>query len=78
MAAATGFDGSRGFATWSLHKQQWLQELSALIPLDVQLEHYAGVRTPTVRRGIMESSEVAYRKNGARGAYARHDNSARS
>ncbi len=69
MAAVTGFDDDGGFTTWRKHDAAWHRELAALIPLEVDLEFYAGVRTPTIHQGVNAAGVLAYRKRGARGAY---------
>jgi predicted nucleotidyltransferase len=57
-----GSDESNGLATWMFEKAAWKEELQELIPHKVQLERYHEDQTPTVRKGIAQSSKLVYEK----------------
>lgn len=57
-----GSDESGGRATWMFEKAAWKEELQALIPHKVQLERYHENQTPTVGRGLTQSSRLIYEK----------------
>lgn len=61
-SAFSDSDESEGIATWMFEAKAWRQELQALIPLKVQLERYHPKQTPTVHKGIEQSSQVVYEK----------------
>ena len=55
-------DESGGLATWIFETKGWKEELEKLIPLKVQLERYHPDQTPTVKKGLTQSSKLAYEK----------------
>lgn len=55
-------DESGGIATWMHEAKEWRKELSKLIPLEIQIEHHAGEETPTIAKGLRESSIKVYEK----------------
>ncbi len=52
-------------ATWICEKRGLEERLSKLIPYSLQMEHLEGEETPTVLRGINESSILVYEKVGS-------------
>jgi uncharacterized protein len=61
-AVFRGADGSGGLATWMFETKEWKEELEKLIPLKVQLERYHPDQTPTVGKGLAQSSQLVYEK----------------
>ncbi|MFZ5523842.1 MAG: nucleotidyltransferase family protein [Pseudomonadota bacterium] len=57
-----GVDESGGLATWMFETKVWKEELEKIIPLKVQLERYHPVQTPTVGKGLAQSSQLVYEK----------------
>jgi predicted nucleotidyltransferase len=57
-----GTDESGGLATWMFETKGWKEELEKLIPLKIQLERYHPDQTPTVGKGLAQSSELVYEK----------------
>ncbi|PTT33675.1 nucleotidyltransferase domain-containing protein [Acidovorax sp. HMWF018] len=58
-----GSDESGGLATWMAETNGWAHELSALTGFQVQLEQFIDeIQTPTIARGLQESSLMAYDK----------------
>ena len=62
LSAAKGADDSGGFATWSFNTDGWLQELEQLLGLKVDMQHFAGDQTPTIKNGLERSSVLVYSK----------------
>lgn len=62
LEALEGTDESGGLATWMFETKGWKEELECLIPLKVQLERYHPDQTPTVGKGLAESSQIVYEK----------------
>ncbi len=62
MSAADGVDDSGGLATWMFETDGWENELEALLPFKVDLEQFRGSDTPTIQKGIDQSSILVYRK----------------
>jgi predicted nucleotidyltransferase len=61
-AVFRGVDDSDGLATWIFETNGWKAELEKLIPLKVQLERYHPDQTPTVKKGLTQSSQLVYEK----------------
>lgn len=57
-----GDDSDAGIATWMFEAPKWREEISKIIPLELQLEHYAGKKTPIISKGLQESTIVLYEK----------------
>ena len=57
-----GTDESGGLTTWISENRKWKQELEGRLPYSVQLELYEGSQTPTVQKGVSESSVVVYER----------------
>jgi len=60
--AFRGSDESGGHATWMFEAPAWREELEHLIPLKLQLERYHPEQTPTIGKGLLESSQLVYEK----------------
>lgn len=55
-------DESGGLDTWIHAKQRWKEELQTLIPNKVQLELWSQNMTPTIDKGLAQSSQLVYDK----------------
>jgi predicted nucleotidyltransferase len=55
-------DESGGLTTWIHGNRKWKQELEGMLSYTVQLEFYEGNKTPTIHKGLSESSVIVYEK----------------
>lgn len=62
VALIANLDESGGLATWMHYSDQWSQELNKAIPYEVQLEWDAGNKTPIIKKGLAEGSQLVYEK----------------
>lgn len=62
VALIANLDESGGLATWMHYSDLWSKELNKAIPYEVQLEWDAGNGTPTIKKGLVEGSQLVYEK----------------
>lgn len=62
----TGRGDPRGVDTWTSETPNWIEELQALIPIKVDLQHYLGDETPVIKEALRRSHVLAYDKPGKR------------
>jgi predicted nucleotidyltransferase len=60
--AFRGIDDSNGLATWMFETKGWKDELEQFIPLKVQLERFHPEQTPTIGKGLAQTSQLVYEK----------------
>lgn len=61
-AVFQGSDESGGLATWMFETKAWKAEIEKLLPFPVQLERFREEQTPTIRKGLAQSSHLVYEK----------------
>ena len=62
LSAANGCDDSGGFATWCFDTKGWREELEQIAGHTVDMQHFAGDETPTIKGGLEQASELIYIK----------------
>lgn len=63
MSATVVVDGSGGFATWTFETAGWPDELSVLLPFEVDVEQYREEDTPMIHQGLTRPGELVYTKS---------------
>lgn len=60
--ALRSVDESGGLTVWMDENRKRKQELESVLHYTIQLELYEGQNTPTIQKGVLESSVMVYEK----------------